>query len=129
MIRGPKVSQEQQERIQQQTSDEEQERADRLLASVSPASSEATSASDEQAAQEIDVEVGSARARTGRRRIRRRTKWVDASEVMPKPSFWPLVVAFALAISIFGIMAGSIVLIVGLVLLVVSVIGWALERR
>lgn len=121
------MSQEQQERIQQPVSDEA--RADGLLASVSPTPSEAPSASDEQGSQEIDVEVGSPRTKNGRKRIRRRTKWVDASEVISKPSFWPLIVAFGVAISIFGIMAGPIVLIIGLVALVVSVIGWALERR
>ena len=117
--------------MQQPASSEvsEEERADRLLASVSPTSSEAEGTSGELAAQEIDVEVGSRRARSGRKRIRRRTKWVDAAEVIPKPSFWPLVVAFALAISIFGIIANIVVLIVGLVLLVAALLGWALERR
>lgn len=75
-----------------------------------------------------EAEQQSARPKT-KKRGRRKTKLVNVDEIMPRPSLWPLALAFAVAITLFGILAGPIVLAVGVILVIVSVIGWALERR
>ena len=64
-----------------------------------------------------------------KRRKRYREVLVDASEVMPRPSIWPLVLAFSIAVVLFGLIWNAIILFVGAALLVVSIIGWSLEKR
>jgi cytochrome c oxidase subunit 1 len=46
---------------------------------------------------------------------------------MPSPSYWPIIVAFALPIVAVGIIYNPLISIVGAVLLVIAVFGWALE--
>ncbi|HTI14122.1 MAG TPA: hypothetical protein VL461_06040 [Dictyobacter sp.] len=66
---------------------------------------------------------------SGKRRIKLRTKLVNADDVMPKPSFWPLGLALAIAIILYGILSTPIIIGVGFVLVVVMTVGWVLERR
>ena len=75
-----------------------------------------------------ETEQQEARSKT-KKRGRRKTKLVNVEEIMPRPSLWPLALAFAVAITLFGILAGPIVLAVGVILVIVSIIGWVLERR
>jgi hypothetical protein len=50
--------------------------------------------------------------------------------ISPRPSFWPLLLAFALSIMLLSIVLESFIILgIGVVLLIVSVIGWGLERR
>src|SRR5215204_573248 len=46
---------------------------------------------------------------------------------MPSPSYWPLVVAFALPIIGVGIVFEKVIAVVGAVILVLGLYGWALE--
>lgn len=64
-----------------------------------------------------------------KRRKRYREVLVDASEVMPRPSIWPLVMAFSIAVVLFGLIWNAIILFVGAAFLVASIIGWSLEKR
>jgi len=48
---------------------------------------------------------------------------------LPAPSFWPIVLAFSLALIAIGVVSSLIVSIVGLVLLLVSIAGWTMENR
>ena len=64
-----------------------------------------------------------------KRRKRYREVMVDASEVMPRPSIWPLVLAFSIAVLLFGLIWNAIVLFIGVALIIVSIIGWSLEKR
>jgi len=48
---------------------------------------------------------------------------------MPAPSFWPLVLAFSLLLICIGLIATVIVSFVGVILLLVSIIGWSMENR
>jgi hypothetical protein len=51
-------------------------------------------------------------------------------EVMkPKQSYWPFALAASLSISLVGVISHPIALWVGVALVVVSFIGWGLERR
>ena len=64
-----------------------------------------------------------------KRRKRYREVLVDASEVMPRPSIWPLVLAFSIAVLLFGLIWNAIILFIGVALIIVSIIGWSLEKR
>lgn len=44
-------------------------------------------------------------------------------------SYWPLALALALCIVLFGIIVNPVILGIGIVLTVVAVIAWSLERR
>lgn len=49
--------------------------------------------------------------------------------VKPKQSYWPFVLAASLSIALFGVIVHPIVFWVGVVLVVVSMIAWGLERH
>jgi hypothetical protein len=65
----------------------------------------------------------------GKRRTRARGRLVNAEEVMPKPSLWPLALAFSIAVMLFSVLTGPVVAVIGAILLVASALGWILERR
>lgn len=48
---------------------------------------------------------------------------------LPAPSFWPIVLAFGLALIAIGVVSTIIVSIVGVVVLLVAIAGWTLENR
>lgn len=122
-----------------------QEQKDRVEEGREPSATTPTpeiAPADEQTPQEEEVEVtqetveGSqneaeqqAEQPKTKKRGRRKTKLVNVEEILPHPSLWPLVLAFAVAITLFGILAGPIVLAVGVILVIVSIVGWVLERR
>jgi Mg2+/citrate symporter len=49
--------------------------------------------------------------------------------IKPKQSYWPFALAASLTITLFGVMAHPIVFWVGVTLVVVSIVGWGLERH
>jgi hypothetical protein len=66
------------------------------------------------------------------RRVKKRKRKlepVSEEEIMPRPSYWPLALAIALVIMLFGTIAQPIVMVVGAILVIGSIIGWSLERR
>jgi cytochrome c oxidase subunit I len=48
---------------------------------------------------------------------------------LPPPSFWPIVLAFGLALISAGVIWSIFISILGVVVLLVSIAGWALENR
>jgi hypothetical protein len=44
-------------------------------------------------------------------------------------SYWPLALAIALCIVLFGIIVNTVIIGIGIVLTIVAVIAWSLERR
>lgn len=48
---------------------------------------------------------------------------------LPAPSYWPIVLAFGMALIAIGVVSSIIVSIVGVVVLLVSIAGWTLENR
>jgi len=48
---------------------------------------------------------------------------------LPSPSFWPIVLAFGLALISAGVIWSVFISLAGIVLLLVSIAGWALENR
>ncbi len=98
---------------------------------LSPTSVDASAVEESQKAQEEQGSEGPAGATTtpAKKRIKRKTRLVNVEEISPRPSYWPLALAFSLAIVLFGIIAGPVVVVVGIILALVSVGGWILERR
>lgn len=48
---------------------------------------------------------------------------------MPSPSFWPLVLAFSLLLISLGMVSTKLLSLVGVVVLLTAIAGWALENR
>jgi len=48
---------------------------------------------------------------------------------LPSPSFWPIVLAFGMALIAIGVVSTVIISIVGVVVLLVAIAGWTLENR
>ena len=48
---------------------------------------------------------------------------------MPSPSFWPIVLAFGMALIATGVVSTFIVSIVGVVVLLIAIAGWSMENR
>ena len=48
---------------------------------------------------------------------------------LPSPSFWPIVLAFGMALIAVGVVSTIIVSIVGVMVLLVAIAGWTLENR
>ncbi len=86
---------------------------------------------NEEQVQEGDqlAETSAVQPVSGRKRGRRRGKPANIDEIMPKPSYWPFALALALVFTLLGIIIHPIVIGVGVVLIIVAVMGWALERR
>ncbi len=49
--------------------------------------------------------------------------------IRAKQSYWPFALAASLTITLFGVMVHPIVFWVGIALIVVSIVGWGLERH
>jgi len=124
------VSQEQTNRVEQPVPEEKSDASVAPLASGTPTSDSAP-VDQQQTSQEGATTTGAQpeKSPTGRKRTRARGRLVNAEEVMPRPSLWPLGMAFSLAFVLFGVITGPVVLGIGIALLVISGVGWALERR
>jgi len=48
---------------------------------------------------------------------------------LPAPSYWPIGLAFSLALISIGVVSTFVISIVGVVGLLVSIAGWTLENR
>jgi cytochrome c oxidase subunit 1 len=54
----------------------------------------------------------------------------DESKIhLPAPSFWPITLAFGLALLAVGVVSNIIISIVGVIVLLVAIAGWTLENR
>lgn len=54
---------------------------------------------------------------------------VRERKLSPRPSFWPLALAVALVVIGIGVISHPIVIACGIVLAIVAIIGWALEKH
>ena len=48
---------------------------------------------------------------------------------LPSPTYWPIALAFGLALIAIGVVSTIFVSIVGVIVLLVSIAGWTLENR
>jgi hypothetical protein len=99
--------------------------------SVVPTASDSAAVEETQKVQEGQEPEGTVdtTAVPVKKRGKRKTKLVNVEEISPRPSYWPIILAFSFALVLFGIVAGPIVVGIGIVLVVVSLGGWILERR
>ncbi len=119
------VSQEQKDRVEQPV---EKDEAGELIAETPAPLASSTSAEVE--GEEVQAELSQATETTGEKKSsRRKGRWVNAEEIIPRPSYWPLALAVSLIVLLLGLIIHPIVLGVGVVLIIASVIGWMLERR
>jgi len=63
-----------------------------------------------------------------KKRVKRK-KLTEADVQSPKPSIWPLALALAIVVMMAGSTFGVIFLGIGAVLILICIIGWAMERR
>ena len=66
--------------------------------------------------------------RRGKKRVKK-VQQVTEAELMPRPSLWPLALSISVAVALGGFAFNLIILGVGVIMVIVSVIGWSLERR
>ncbi|GCE14390.1 aa3-type cytochrome oxidase subunit IV [Tengunoibacter tsumagoiensis] len=64
-----------------------------------------------------------------KKRVKKKGRLVSVDEILPKPSYWPVFLAFAVAALLFGCVSNPYMLGVGIILVIVAVLGWTLERR
>ena len=84
----------------------------------------------EEVASEAAAEDESSTAAPKRKRRKKKVFQPAELEAMSsRPSLWPLITAFSVAVLLAGAVSNRIVLGVGFVLILVSVIGWLRERR
>jgi hypothetical protein len=99
-----------------------------------PTTSDSSAVEENQKAQMAEGTEGSAEtvdtaAGVPAKKRKRKTRLVNVEEISPRASYWPIVLALSLAMVLFGVIAGPVVEIIGVVLVIVSVSGWVLERR
>lgn len=110
------VSQEQKDIVQQQE----------VRTSESEAIQEASTSDTQEKDVYVDVPAASGKPRK-KRKFRERI--VYESEISPKPSIWPLALAFSVALLLFGLIYNVYFLIIGAILVIVCIIGWVSERQ
>jgi len=74
----------------------------------------------------LDVPTASGKKRK-KRKFRERI--VYESEISPHPSGWPIALAFSVALLLFGLIYNVYFLSAGVILVVVCILGWVLERQ
>ena len=125
------MSQKQQERLEQQVDTEASEEIESTSIAPSPATPVGENV-DTADAQERRLDAGDdqpAAEVPQKKRKKRKAKWVSVEEILPKPSYWPLALTVSLCVLLMGVMIHPIVIGVGAILVIISVIGWMLERR
>lgn len=107
---------------EEQSSSQEQETAPEEEATSAPEATKADTTS----------EAGSAEAAAPRRKKRRKkaeAEPFDEKSASPRPSYWPIVLAFSLCVMFLGVAWHPVMMGIGVILVVISLIAWSLERR
>jgi len=119
------VSQEQKDRVQQQAVRTD---AQEPVSAMSEGTQDASGPESSASASEVYIDVPTS---SGKKRKKRkfRERLVYESEISPKPSIWPLALAFAVSLLLFGLIYNVYFLGIGAVLVIVCILGWILERQ
>lgn len=67
-------------------------------------------------------------AQPRKRRLRKLTE-AELTSISPRPSYWPLALAFAIVVFLYGAVGNDYIMYGGIVLVITAAIGWSLERR
>ena len=54
---------------------------------------------------------------------------VQERKLAPRPSFWPIVLAFTLVVTFIGVMTYPFIFVIGVILVIAAIIGWMLEKH
>jgi hypothetical protein len=65
---------------------------------------------------------------TSRKKRKKKAEQIDVQKIAPRHSYWPIALAFSLIVAFIGLADSPIVLGIGVLMIIVSVIGWGLER-
>jgi hypothetical protein len=65
----------------------------------------------------------------GKRRVVKKLTEAEVEALSPRPSYWPLALAFAIVVFLYGAIGNEYIMGAGAVLVVIAVMGWGLERR
>ncbi len=119
------MSKEQKDIVQQQQvlTDEQGHLLDR-----NEAAQEASTEEPKLQENEVYLDVPAAPGKPRKKR-KFRERIVYESEISPKPSAWPLALAFSVALLLFGLIYNVYFLVIGAVLVVVCIIGWVSEQK
>jgi hypothetical protein len=126
------VSQEQLDQMKQQTPEEEDDAivSSKKEANVEDASDFPENVTDASSMSTTGNELAAATTVTKKRRVKKKVEPVDEKSIrVPGPSYWPLCLAFSLAVVLAGAISSLIVVGIGMLLVIVSIIGWGVERR
>jgi hypothetical protein len=55
--------------------------------------------------------------------------WIELHEELPRPTYWPITMAVAITLIAFGIVNALLIIIIGVILLIVSLVGWIGDVR
>lgn len=83
----------------------------------------------EENAQSNESNVSSTPKKVVRRRVVKKVTAVSEEAISPRPSIWPLALAFSIVVFLYGALGNEIIMFVGIAMVIASVIGWGLERR
>ena len=119
------MSQEQQDRVQQQ---EVRTDGQALVQVNNEEAQNATAPESSVKEGEVYIDVPTS---SGKKRKKRkfRERLVYESEISPKPSIWPLALAFSVSLLLFGLIYNVYFLVIGAILVIVCIMGWVLERQ
>jgi Cytochrome c oxidase subunit IV len=115
------VSQEQLKNVEQQVPNTDENE------SVSPDQEQSITTSTTPQVEQSGVAAAS--TAPGKKRGKKKTPPVDVNAISPRPSYWPLVLAFSVSVLLLGLVTHPIILGVGVVLVIGTLIGWFTERR
>jgi Flp pilus assembly protein TadB len=64
-----------------------------------------------------------------RKKRRKKAPPPRIEDITPRPSFWPILLAAALCVTVIGLDIHPVVFVLGLLLVITAIIGWGVERR
>ena len=95
-----------------------------------PAEEDSSSpASDAAEAHNAEAAEVSEETATPRKKRKKKAEQVDVQQISPRPSYWPIALAFSLIVMFLGLAYHPVILGIGALMIIISVIGWGLERR
>ncbi len=95
--------------------------------SSSPAT-EAATADNADSADATDSAEVSEEPAAPRKKRKKKADQIDVQKFSSRHSYWPIALAFSLIVAFIGLADSPIVLGIGVLMIIVSVIGWGLER-
>jgi cobalamin biosynthesis Mg chelatase CobN len=112
-----------------QETNEQETAAEEEPASPSTPDSSTHEAAEADTTNEAGTSEAAATPRKKRRKKANAEEPFDEKSASPRPSYWPIVLAFSLCVMFLGVAWHPIMIAVGVVLVITSFIGWSLERR